>query len=695
MTVTPSPPIATKKPIEIAHHGVKTIDDYAWLRDPNWQELMRDPSRLKPEIRQYLEAENAFAEKFMANTKDVQKALFNEMRGRIKEDDTSVPDSDGPYAYSTRFYEGAQHPQIIRSLRDGSNTVVLLDANVHAMGKAYFELGDAMHSPGHNLLAWSYDELGSEFYTLRIRDLNTGEDFSEVIPNTAGHAVFSKNEEYLYYTWLDETHRPCKVKRHKVGESYKDDVIIYEEPDAGYFVTVCDTQSAEYIVIETRTHQTSEVRFFRSDQPTSEPRLVAKRIEGQQYSVNHLDDRFIILTNADDAEDFKVVTAPIENPGREQWTDIVPHKLGRYIIEVIPYKNHFIRLEREDGLPRIVIHQLQDGTEHQISFDEDAYSLGLIVGYEFDTNTIRYTYSSMTTPSQVFDYDMETRVRTLRKEQEIPSGHQDEDYITGRIFATAEDGEQVPITLLYHKNTKLDGSAPCFQYGYGSYGIATSAAFQANALSLVDRGFVYAIAHVRGGKDKGYHWYKNGRREFKKNTFTDFIAVSRHLIAEGLVDKSKIVAYGGSAGGMLVGAVANMSPELYHGIIADVPFVDVLNTMLDETLPLTPPEWPEWGNPIKDVKDYEYIASYSPYDNIGKFNYPAILTNSGLTDPRVTYWEPTKWVAKLRSNNQGDNPIILNMKMDSGHSGASGRFDFLEEIAYNFAFVLKICGKIS
>ena len=694
MTKSITPPLAPLKPVESTHHGIKKIDNYAWLRDENWQQVMRDPSELNREIRKYLEAENDYTNALMSDTKKIQKSLCKEMRGRIKEDDSTVPLPDGPFAYAIKFEEGAQHPMIMRSQRDGTNEKILLDANKLAEGKSYFNLGDTAHSPKHNFFAWSYDDLGSEYYTLRIRDLNSGQDLVEIISETAGNAVFSKDEKYLFYTWMDENHRPCKIKRHKIGESVEKDVTVYEEPDAGFFVAVGETQSGEYIIIDSHDHQTSEIRLINADQPLEQPILVAERIEGQEYSIEHQDDRFLILTNADEAEDFKIISVPTNSPERKNWVDLIPHKLGRLILGLTAFQDYFVRLERENGLPRIVIHSIREGIEHQISFEEEAYSLGIEDGYEYNTQTLRFHYSSMTTPNQVIDYEMDTQARTIRKEQIIPSGHNSENYITKRIYAPAADNEQIPITLLYHKDTKLDGTAPCLQYGYGSYGISIPAGFMTNCLSLIDRGFVYAIAHIRGGKDKGFRWYKTGRREFKTNSFTDFVSVTRYLAEEGIVNKAKIVAHGGSAGGLLVGAVANIAPELYRGIIAEVPFVDVLNTMLDDTLPLTPPEWPEWGNPIVDKDAYEYISSYSPYDNVAELNYPAILANAGLTDPRVTYWEPAKWVAKLRTLNQSENPILLNTKMESGHGGASGRFDRLEEVAFNYAFALKICDNL-
>jgi oligopeptidase B len=404
-------------------------------------------------------------------------------------------------------------------------------------------------------------------------------------------------------------------------------------------------------------------------------------------------DVFYILTNADGAKDFKIVTAPVSDPDPANWKELVPHEPGRLILSILAFKDFLVRLERKDGLPRIVIRDRATGEEHAIDFAEEAYSLGLSGSYEYDTETIRFSYSSMTTPSQLFDYDLRTRERTLLKTQEVPSGHDPDDYVTRRLMAPAADGELVPVSIVYHRGTPLDGTAPALLYGYGSYGSSIPASFNTNILSLVDRGFVYAIAHIRGGKDKGYAWYEDGKRAKKTNTFTDFIAVARHLVREGFTSHDRIVAHGGSAGGMLMGAVANMAPEAFGGIIAEVPFVDVLTTMLDATLPLTPPEWPEWGNPIASAEDYRTIAAYSPYDNVSAQAYPPILAVAGLTDPRVTYWEPAKWVAKLRAMKTDDNPVLFKINMKSGHAGASGRFSRLEEVAFTHAFALKVTGK--
>ncbi len=693
MKTDPIAPRAEARPLTLETHGISRQDDYAWLRADNWQEVMRDPAVLDADIRSYLEAENAYQDAIMAPTKELQETLFTEMRGRIKEDDSSVPSPDGPYAYGLKYVTGGQHPQFVRTARDGGEETILLNGDKEAEGKPYFKIAGASHSPDHKLLAWAFDDKGSEYYSLLIRDLDTGKDRDYQIKDTASGGVFSSDAKYVFYVRQDENHRPSKLFRHEIGTDPETDVLIYEEKDPGFFMGVGKTQSDETIIIDIHDHETSEIWTIPSDQPLNPPQLIAPRDTGVEYSVEDNGDTYYILTNLGDAEDFKIVTAPKATPGREFWTDLVPHKPGCLVLSNTVYKTFMVRLEREDGLPRIVIRRLTDNIEHQISFDEEAYSLGLGGGYEFDTTCIRFTYSSMTTPSRVYDYDVETRERVLRKEQEVPSGHNPDDYVTRRLQAPADDGELVPVSLIYKRDTPLDGSAPCLLYGYGSYGISIPASFNTNALSLVDRGFVYAIAHIRGGKDKGFRWYKDGRREKKKNTFTDFIAAASHLANEKFTAHDRIIAQGGSAGGMLMGGISNMAPEKFAGIVAEVPFVDVLATMLDDTLPLTPPEWPEWGNPIEDKAAYDCIASYSPYDNVEAKDYPAILALGGLTDPRVTYWEPAKWVAKLRATKTGDSLLMLKTNMEAGHGGASGRFDRLKEVALVQAFALKVAGK--
>jgi oligopeptidase B len=688
-----TPPVAEQRPVNATFHGHSRTDPYAWLRAENWQEVMRNPSALAPDIRAYLDAENAYFAASMADTEGLQAELFREMRGRIKEDDSSVPAPDGPYAYATRYIEGGQHPLHVRLSRDGGVERVLLDGNALAAGRSYFRIGGSFHSPDHKLLAWSHDDAGSEFYTLSVRNLETGDDFPDVVADTGGSCVWSADGQSLFYVRLDANHRPSRVFRHALGTSREADVLVYEEADPGFFVNVGKTQSDRFIVIHANDHETSETWLIPADSPHSAPVLVAARQTGIEYDVDEAHGTLFILTNSDGAKDFKVVTAPVAAPGRESWTDLIAHEPGRLILSHTVFARHLVRLERGDGLPRVVIRRHADGAEHTIAFEEEAYSLGISGGYEFDTDSLRFTYSSMATPSRVFDYDMETRERVLRKEQEVPSGHDPSRYVTRRVMAPARDGSTVPISLLYRKDTPLDGSAPCLLYGYGAYGITVPAAFSIVRLSLVDRGFVYAIAHIRGGKDKGYGWYEQGKREQKPNTFSDFLAAADHLVAQGFTSEGRIVAEGGSAGGMLMGAIANMTTDLLAGIVAAVPFVDVLNTMLDETLPLTPPEWPEWGNPLASPEAYRTILSYSPYENVAAKPYPPILVLAGLTDPRVTYWEPAKWVARLRSEKTDGNPLLLRTNMDAGHAGAAGRFDSLKEKAIEIAFALKVTGR--
>ena len=685
-------PVAPKKEHVSEYHGQRLEDPYHWLKAENWQQVMRDPSVLPDDIRAYLEAENAHTSKVMDDTEAFQEKLFKEMKGRIKEDDSSVPTPDGAYAYGVKYIEGGQHPIYTRSDRDGGNPITLIDGNKEAKDKAYLRIGGVSHSDDHGTVAWSYDDNGSEFFKIRFREPGTGTDADTIIDATSGSAVWSADGKYVFYTRLDENHRPSKLYRHEIGAPTESDVLVHEEPDPGFFLGCGRTQSGNHIVIDCHDHETSELRLFPADDPTAEPRLIAPRETGLEYDIDERGGILYILTNADGAEDFKIVTAPIDAPDRENWKDLIPHEPGRLILSHCTYQDYFVRLERVNGLPRIVIHFYEEAREEEIAFDEEAYSLGLSGGYEFETDIIRFSYSSMTTPSQVFDYNVKTRERTLRKEQEVPSGHNAADYVTKRIFAPARDGEEIPVTLIHHKDTPVDGTAPVWLYGYGSYGIAIPAGFSTSRLSLVGRGFIYAIAHIRGGKDKGYNWYKQGKREHKQNTFRDFIDAAAHIADAGIGAPDKIIAQGGSAGGMLMGAISNMAPEKFLGIIAEVPFVDVLNTMLDDTLPLTPPEWPEWGNPIASIEAFEEIAAYSPYDNVTAQNYPHILAVAGLTDPRVTYWEPAKWVAKLRTHKNDDNLLLLKTNMESGHGGASGRFDSLKELALVYAFGLKVAG---
>jgi oligopeptidase B len=687
------PPHADRRPVSDTRHGITRVDDYAWLRADNWQEVMREPDKLPADIRAYLEAENAYTQARMAHAGSLQEKLFAEMKGRIKEDDSSVPAPDGPFAYSMNHITGGQFARYCRQPRDLSTEPhILLDGNALAEGLAFFRFGEIAHSPDHKLIGWASDDKGSELFTIRVRDAATGTDLPDFIDHTTGDLVWAADSKSFFYVEQDDNHRPCRVWLHRLGSARDQDRLIYEEPDAGFFVSIGKTQSEAYVLISAHDHETTEIRFVPAAQPETPPRLIAAREHGVQYDVEHWKDVFFIETNRDGAEDFKIATAPVASPEPAHWRDVIAHKPGHLIIGFVLFARHMVRMERVNGLPRIVVRALSSGEEHIIAQDEEAYSLGLGEVLEFDTDVMRFSYSSPTTPSQVFDYNMSTRERILRKTQEVPSGHDASQYVTRRVQAPAADGEMVPVTLLYRKDTKLDGSAPLWLYGYGAYGISIPASFSTNALSLADRGFVYAIAHIRGGKDKGYRWYTDGKLAAKMNTFTDFLSAADHLIAANFTSRGRIVAQGGSAGGLLMGAVANMDDGRFGAIVAEVPFVDALNTMLDDSLPLTPPEWQEWGNPIESAADYATIAAYSPYDNVRPRPYPALLVVAGLTDPRVTYWEPAKWVARLRATKTDDRPLLLKTHMGAGHGGSPGRFDRLKETALSYAFGIEVMG---
>ena len=700
----PQPPIAQRVADQTQIHGTTLTDDYAWLRDAHWRDAMMDPSRLDGEIRAYLDAENAYTEAMMADTTTLQAELVAEMRARMAEVDASVPTPDGPYVYYVRFREGGQHPIFCRAPRaaDGSaepgqpltDEQILLDGDAEAEGREYFSLGAVDHSPDHAKLAFALDERGSEAYTIHVRDIATGDEIQPPIGNATGNVQWSADANTLFFTTLDDNHRPCRVWRLGLGAAPSEAVLVYEEPDAGFFVSIGETQSGDYLLIQAHDHATSETRFIPAASPHAEPRLIAARVPGREYSVD--DDNgthFVILTNAGDAEDFKLMRAPIAAPDYAHWEEIVAHVPGRLILDHVELARYRVRMERADALPRIVITAKQTGAEHAIAFDDEAYSLGMSVGYEYDTATLRFLYSAPHTPDETFDYDMARGTRELRKQRQVPSGFDPAAYIVRRLTAETADGEAVPITLTYHRDTPIDGSAPCLLHGYGAYGISEAAAFSASRFSLIDRGFVHAIAHVRGGKERGYRWYADGKLDKKPNTFADYIRVAEHLCEAGFTGPGRIAAFGGSAGGMLVGAVINARPELFGAAIADVPFVDVLNTMMDDTLPLTPPEWPEWGNPRDDEAAFATIASYCPYQNVAAQDYPAILVIAGVSDPRVTYWEPAKWTAKLRATKTDANPLLLKTHMAAGHGGLPGRFAALEEMGLIFAFLLKALGK--
>ncbi len=686
------PPSVEKRPVEFTQHGITRADNYAWLRDDEWQQVLRDPSTLDADIRTALEAENGYYQELTGDLEELREALYSEMRARIKEDDASVPVPDGDWQYWRRYRDGGEYPIFVRAPRGGGDEQIIIDGDKESEGSEFFEIGSVEHSPDHRYVAYAVDRLGSEYFTIRVREIATGEETSDVVESASeSGAVWSADSAGFFYVERDDNQRPVRVKYHRLGDAAENDVLIYEEPDSGFFLGVGKSQSGDYVFIGSQSQITSEYRVIPADDPLADPVLIAERDNGVEYDVEHHGDEFIIRTNADDAVDYKVVKAPISAPGRQNWVDWIPHESGRYIAGFVPFKDYFVRYERANARPRIVI-STYDGNAHEIAFDEAAYSLGLSAGYEYDTATVRYTYESPSTPEQTYDYNMETRERTLLKTQEVPSGHDSSLYVVERVDAEAADGASIPVIALRLKSTPVDGSAPALLYGYGSYGATIPDSFSTNILSLVDRGMIYALAHVRGGAAKGRQWYLDGKLDKKMNTFTDFAAAAEALIEKKYTSQKNIVIYGGSAGGLLVGATVNLRPELFAGVIAAVPFVDVITTISDANLPLTPPEWEEWGNPITSAEQYGWIAEYSPYDNIRDADYPPIMATAGLTDYRVTYWEPAKWIARLRDDARG-GPFVLRINMGAGHGGSAARFERLDERAHLYAFALKAVGK--
>ena len=685
-TPKPVPPVARQEPKRIEQLGRVRTDEYAWMKDDNWQKVLHDPKLIKADVKAHLDAENAYFKAMMASTEPLQATMFEEMKGRIKEDDSSVPAPDGPWEYYTRFETGAQHPFYCRRPRgkaDGEQ--ILLDAEALAKGKSFSEVGAVAHSPDHGLFAYAEDAQGSEVYRIYVKDLATGQILPGPVEDTYADFTFSPDSQWLFWTHRDENGRPDKIFRRPARGGAGSDVLVYHEEDEGFFIGVSTLAADTFIAIGCGNQETSEVRLIPASDPTATPTVVEPRKVGVLYDLEQWGDEFIIRTNADDAVDFKLVKAPVATPGAAYWKDFVAHKPGRMIMGITTFKGHLVRLEKADALNRVVVLNTR-GDETVLRFDEEAYAVSLEGGYEYDTTTLRFVYQSPTTPKQWFDHDMATGQRTLRKTQEIPSGHNPADYVTRRLNAKASDGQEVPIFLLMKKGAKLDGSTPLLLYGYGSYGSSNEPTFNIRQFSLVDRGWVWAVACVRGGAEKGRGWFLDGRKFTKKNTFTDFIACAEHLHGAGYGKPANTVAFGRSAGGMLMGSITNMRPDLFAGVIAGVPFVDVLNTMSDPSLPLTPPEWPEWGNPLTDPQAYDYIESYAGYEQVAARPYPAVLAYAGLSDPRVTYWEPEKWTSRLRRHTTSSNPILLWVNMDAGHAGSAGRFDYLKEVARDLAF---------
>jgi len=611
--------------------------------------------------------------------------LYHELRGRIKQDDESVPSKDGNFFYYWRFEQGAQYRAWYRRSCSGGDAQLLLDEAQMAIGLDFFQLGSLVVSPDAQLMAYSTDTTGAERFTLRVRNLRSGAELEDSVELTLGSAVWSADSQGFFYTLINESWRPYVVKYHRLGSDEATDATVYEELDPGFFVGISLTQSRRFVVVSTADHVTSEMHLIPTDEPLTPARLISPRQVNRAYDVDESEGTLYVLTN-DTHPNFRIATANVSEPG--VWRELVAGSDRHYLRAITAFKGLLVIEERVDGLDQIRVRDA-GGTEHYVEFPESTYAASVGANPEYAIQSLRLNYESMVTPETVYDYDLSKRLLDARKVQEIPSGYDKTQYESQRLFATARDGARVPVSIVYRKGFARDGSGPLSLHGYGAYGQAIEPDFSGARLSLLDRGFAFAIAHVRGGDDLGYQWYLDGKLDKRENTFNDFVDVARFLIAEGFAAPGGIAISGGSAGGTLVGVAANVAPELWRAVVADVPFVDVLNTMLDDTLPLTPMEWPEWGNPIADAAAFARIAAYSPYDNVAPKAYPAILITAGLNDPRVTYWEPAKWAAKLRALKTDDNLLLLKTNMGAGHAGKSGRFEQLREVAEEYAFQIR------
>jgi oligopeptidase B len=673
---SPGPPIAKVVPKEITVHGDTRVDPYFWLRD-----------RKDPDTIAYLEAENQYTGTQMKDTESLQVKLYAEMLGRIKQTDLSVPLKRDDYFYYTRTEEGKQYA--IQCRKHGTldaSEQILLDGNVLAEGRKYFRVGNFSVSPNHRLLAYSVDFEGDEAYTIRVKDLVSGELLADEITNTYYSLEWANDNATFFYTVLDSALRPHKIFRHTLGVS--DDPLVYHETDERFTVALSKTRSRAYIFIDIASPVTSEVRYLSTDQPDAEFSVLLPRVQDVEYDVTHHGGSFFIRIN-DSAKTFRVVEAPVKDPSKANWVEVIPGREGITVESVTAFEDYLVTEQRDHGLVQIHVRSLRTGAEHAIDFGEPVYFAKVGPNAEYATRVLRFNYTSLVTPASVFDYDMETRERRLMKRQDVLGGYDPALYQSERIYATAPDGVQVPISLVYKKGFRRDGSAPMLLYGYGSYGISIDATFASDRLSLLDRGFVYAIAHIRGGGDMGKPWHEDGRMLKKKNTFTDFIACAARLTAEKYTSAERLAIMGGSAGGLLMGAVINLRPELFGAVVAMVPFVDSLNTALDASLPLTVGEYEEFGNP-NEKGYYDYMKSYAPYENVAAQAYPTILITAGLNDPRVSYWEPAKWAAKLRALKTDDHLLLLKTNLGSGHFGPSGRYEHLKETALHYAFILHV-----
>jgi oligopeptidase B len=678
----PRPPAAKRVPSVRTLHGEEVVDEYAWLLD-----------RDDPDTVAYLEAENAYTEASMAHLGDLKERLFQEIKGRVQETDLSVPSRKGPWWYYTRTVEGLQYPIFCRrsTPEDDDDEQVLLDGNELAGDSPYFALGTFEVSPDHGLLAYSTDFDGDETYTLRFKDLETGELLPDEIPNTYYGTAWSADASVFFYTTLDDAKRPYRLWRHRLGTPLADDELVHEEKDERFYASVDLSRSERFVIFHLGSAVTSEVWVLPSDDPLAEFSVVEPRRQGVEYSVEHQGERFLVLTN-DDAENFRLVEAPVSAPGRDNWVDVLAHRPDTRLDHVDAFAGRLVVHFRRDGLTGLRVIRTPDGETHDIEFPEPVYTVGPGANPEYDTPTFRLNYTSLVTPASVFDYDVKGRELTLRKQQPVLGGYDPSQYESHREWAVAEDGTRIPISLVHRRGVARDGTAPGMLYGYGSYEASMDPAFRVTRLPLLDRGFVYAIAHIRGGGEMGRRWYEDGKLLAKVNTFTDFVASARHLIEQGYTSADRLAIRGGSAGGLLMGAVANLAPDTFRAVVAEVPFVDALNTICDPSLPLTVMEWEEWGNPLEDPDIYRCMRSYSPYENIANRGYPAILATAGLNDPRVGYHEPAKWVARLRATKTDDNLLLLKTEMGAGHGGPSGRYDAWRDEAFVLAFVVDVVG---
>jgi oligopeptidase B len=681
VTDRPVPPSAARKPHRYTRHGVAIDDPYHWLRDPHY------PKVDDPEILAYLEAENRYFDAVMAPRQAVVDELFAELKARQQPDEAAVPWKDGAYEYQWRYAEDAQYRVWSRwPVGDPAKQETFLDEPAMAAGHDYFNLGGFDVSPDGRWLAYAIDVDGSERYTLRIKDLTTGALLDDTIGGVGGGAVWANDNATLFYVVLTENWQPYLVRSHRVGHEVASDRDVYEETSGTFFVSVGKTQSQAYLVIGAGDHVTNEVRVLPADDPAAAPRLIAARRTNREYDVEHHGAHFFIRTN-DTHKNFRLACAPVDDPREANWQTVIDGSDRHYLTGHDCFADFMVIEERIDGLDQIRIRDYA-GHEHYVAFPEASYDAGLGTNAEYDTRTLRIGYDSMVTPQTVYDYEVASRTLITRKVREVPSGYDAAQYATERLLAPARDGVHIPVSIVYRKDFRRDGTQPLYLYAYGAYGVAMTPNFSTSRLSLLDRGFAYAIAHVRGGDELGYAWYEAGKLDRRTNTFDDFVDVARHLIQQRYTGAGRIVAVGGSAGGTLTGVVANDAPDLWGAVVSHVPFVDVLNTILDETLPLTKLEWPEWGNPIEDKRAFDYIRSYAPYEQVRVQRYPPMLVTAGINDPRVTYWEAAKYVAKLRYMKSDDNLLLLKTNMGAGHHGRSGRYDSLHEVADEYAFAL-------